>query len=181
MKKKDKDEILDAILEDAEQDATIEDLIDSPSEDFIELRPKVSADVPVTTNQSKEIIHHEEDSKNLEEDAQKIRENLYELIDVNQVALKDLLNFASQTQSPRAYEVLAQLIRTMKENNEALLDIHKQKSKIENGSGGGGGPKTLNQTAIFLGSTAELDEMVSEHLDKLKKAIPIDQTERDKK
>lgn len=178
MNKKDKDELLDEILSDAidiEQSEGISDIVNVPSDDFVRLRPpaKLEADVPAVS-EKKELIHGDDD---LDEDAKYVRENLHHVIEQNQKAIKDLLGFATQSQSPRAYEVLAQLIKTMKESNEALLDLHKKKNKIEDGSGNSSGPKTVTNNAIFLGSTAELDEMLSDHI---KKAITVNAEPTDK-
>jgi len=173
MKKKDKEELLDEILADAHEDlssANISNIIDCPSEDFVRLRPKKDTTPEVV--EKKELIPGDND---LEDDVKYIRENLHQVIEQNQQAIKDLLGFAQQGQSARSYEVVAALIKTLNESNKDLLELYRTKNKIEEGpsAGNGPGPKSVHQTAIFLGSTNDLDEMLS---DAIKKMIPVDAT-----
>jgi hypothetical protein len=81
-----------------------------------------------------------------------VRENIKELITKSTMALDDLLDLAKQSEHPRTYEVLTQLLKTVSEQNKDLIDIEtkvKGKKKEEEGT-------TKIQNALFVGSTAEL-------------------------
>ena len=72
--------------------------------------------------------------------------------------MDDMLNVAQQMQHPRAYEVLATLIKTLSDTNKDLLDLHKKKRELEIGDDSQG-PKTINNN-LFVGSTAELQKLL---------------------
>jgi hypothetical protein len=93
------------------------------------------------------------------------RQNIYSVIETGANALDELAQVAAQTQHPRAYEVLANLVKTMVEANKDLLNIRKTKLEIEKASGenmsdGMGGNKVQNN--LFVGSTAELQKFLKD-------------------
>ena len=51
------------------------------------------------------------------------RENLYHLVERGRDALEGILDLANQSQSPRAYEVAGQLIKTVTDTNRDLIDL----------------------------------------------------------
>ena len=57
-----------------------------------------------------------------EGDLEYSRENLYHLIERGRDALDGILDLANQSQSPRAYEVAGQLIKTVSDTNRDLID-----------------------------------------------------------
>jgi hypothetical protein len=74
------------------------------------------------------------------------------------LALDTLLQVASASEHPRAYEVAANLIKTLADLNKDLLDIQKKKQDLT-----GTKPtesKTVIDKAVFVGSTAELVKMI---------------------
>jgi hypothetical protein len=89
-----------------------------------------------------------------EDDTEYARENIKNLIDNGNLAVKEILSVANQSEHPRAYEVAATLIKTMADLNKDLLQIQKHKREmnpVEKPQSG------INvQNAVFVGSTAEL-------------------------
>ena len=87
------------------------------------------------------------------------RENLYGVIEKSTDALDNLIDLAKASEHPRAFEVVAQLTKTLVDANKDLLDIQKKvkdlkrEDKKEN-------PKNVTN-ALFVGSTAELQKMIS--------------------
>jgi hypothetical protein len=79
------------------------------------------------------------------------RGNIIVAIEKGQEALSDMLQVAQQSQSPRAFEVVSDLVKTLSQTNKDLLELIKQKKIIENSDG----PKTINNN-LFVGSTTEL-------------------------
>lgn len=93
------------------------------------------------------------------------RQNLYDLIEKGQEAIDDLARFAREGGHPRAYEVLGGLIKNLTDANKQLIDLHKQIREVEasgGGNNGSSGGKTVNNTAIFVGTNAQLSEVVKE-------------------
>ena len=125
--------------------------------EFLELEPLKQ---DITT--AKAIV---KDSK-LENDFEYARGNLYGVIENGSAALSELLQVAQQGQHPRAYEVVATLVRTLSDANIALLDHTKKKQNIENEEGmqKGQGPNTVNNT-LFVGSTGELQKLIKKQID----------------
>lgn len=97
------------------------------------------------------------ESKTIDNDFQYSRENLYSVIECGSEAMTNLLQLAQETEHPRAYEVLGQLMDKMTTANKELVNLHKQVKDITNGPG----ISTQNVTnALFVGSTAELQKML---------------------
>ena len=93
-------------------------------------------------------------------DYSEVRENLKDVIDNSKVAIDGILKVASESDSPRAYEVVSQLLKTATEANKDLLDIHKQMKTLEAEEGA----KNVTNNAFFVGSTKELQELVRQQL-----------------
>ena len=89
-------------------------------------------------------------------DFQYARENLYNLIERGQDGLEELIEIAKQSEHPRAFEVVGQLIDKLTTTNKELLNLHKTKKDIQTEKGG----PTNVTNALFVGSTAELQKML---------------------
>jgi hypothetical protein len=103
-----------------------------------------------------------ESSDKIETDYDVTRNNLRELLATGQAALTHALEVAKQSEHPRAFEVVGNLMKQLADVNQQLMDIHQQKAKLDAPKGiksGGGGDKVTNN-AIFVGSTAELNKMI---------------------
>ena len=98
-----------------------------------------------------------------------VRENIKEVIDYSKEAIDGILKVASESDSPRAYEVVSQLLKTATEANKDLLDIHKQMKTLEAEEGA----KNVTNNAFFVGSTKELQELVRKQLPQTKKAKKV--------
>jgi len=85
------------------------------------------------------------------------RKNLYNLIDKGNEAIDGILNLAKEGEHPRAYEVAGQLIKTVSEVSQNLLDLQDKLKKIKDVPDKG--PKSVTN-ALFVGSTTELQKML---------------------
>ena len=91
-----------------------------------------------------------------EKDLEYSRENLYHLIERGRDALDGILNLADQSQSPRAYEVAGQIIKTMTDTNRDLIDLQvKAKDLFDEKID----PRTINNN-LFVGNTSELTKLL---------------------
>ena len=101
----------------------------------------------------KPLVNGQED----ETDFQYARENLYNLIERGQDGLEELLEIAKQSQHPRAFEVVGQMIDKLANTNKELLNLHKTKKDIQ--AEKTSGPPTVTN-ALFVGSTSELQKLL---------------------
>lgn len=85
------------------------------------------------------------------------RQNLYDVIEKGSSALEDIIDIAKQSESPRAFEVATNLIKTMVDANKDLLELAKRKKELEHKDPEG--PQTVNNN-LFVGSSAELLKMI---------------------
>jgi hypothetical protein len=103
------------------------------------------------------------DTKNsVQDDFEVARHNTKSLIDKANTALDNLLMVANQSEHPRAYEVAANLIKTMGDLNKDLLELQKRKQDLT-GENKKGSDKTVIDKAVFVGNTTELLKMIKEN------------------
>ena len=88
------------------------------------------------------------------------RGNLYSLIEKGQEAINGILELAQEGQQPRSYEVVGQLIKSVGDVSDKLIDL-QQKMKDLNKEEKSSSPTTVNN-ALFVGSTAELQKLLKD-------------------
>ena len=81
------------------------------------------------------------------------RGNLYSLIEKGQEAVNGILELAQETELARAYEVAGQLIKSVADATDKLLDLQKKLKDVEEESSSKGPTNVTN--ALFVGSTAD--------------------------
>ena len=86
------------------------------------------------------------------------RGNLYSIIEKGQEAIDGILEIAQESEMPRAYEVAGQLIKSVSDATDKLIDLQK-KLKDVNEEKVAKGPSTVNN-ALFVGSTADLAKLI---------------------
>lgn len=97
--------------------------------------------------------------KKIEDDYEITRSHIRMLLVQGQEALNGALEVAKQSEHPRAFEVVGNLIKQLADVNQQLMDLHQQKVKLDN-------PKdsdkkdVTNNNAIFVGSTADLNKLI---------------------
>lgn len=92
------------------------------------------------------------------------RGQLYSLIEKGQEAIDGIMDIAQQSDSPRAYEVAGQLIKSVADTTDKLLDLQNKLKKLKEEDSNA--PKNVtNNNTMFIGSTAELQKL-------LKNSIP---------
>ena len=97
------------------------------------------------------------DDKDPEIDFETGRKNLYNLLDKGNEAIDGILNLAKEGEHPRAYEVAGQLIKTVSEVSQDLLNLQEKLKKVKEVPDKG--PKNVTN-ALFVGSTTELQKML---------------------
>lgn len=96
-------------------------------------------------------------ASNIESDFDYARGNLIAVIEKGQEALTGILDVAGMSQHPRAYEVAATLIKAMSDANKDLLELQKKRKDLT--GEGPSIPTTVNNN-LFVGSTAELQQLI---------------------
>ncbi len=116
--------------------------------------------VPVEAESvSEKIEKYASESNDIKKDYEYARGNLYSLVEKGQEAINGMLELAQESEMPRAYEVLGQLIKTTTETTEKLMALHKIKKDVEEDAPKG--PTTVNN-ALFVGSTTELAKLLKQ-------------------
>jgi thiamine kinase-like enzyme len=94
---------------------------------------------------------------NLENDYKYARENLYNVIERGTDALNGIVDLAQQSQHPRSFEVVADLIRTLASANKDLLAIQKQVRELQPEEKG---PSKVTNN-LFVGSTKDITDLLA--------------------
>ena len=100
----------------------------------------------------------------IQKDYDYTRGNLYSIIEKGQEAINGILELAQESEMPRAYEVAGQLIKSVSDATDKLMDLQK-KLKDVNEEEKSKGPSTVNN-ALFVGSTSELSKILKSGLNK---------------
>lgn len=140
--------------------------IDEKLNDIFDVQGKiVEQTLPVTTVEQpskKEVISGAPNDESIDADYEYARENLKLFIEQGKVAMENIIFLAKEGESPRAYEVVGQLIKTLSDTNKDLLDLGKKvkdlKSKKDDTSQQPSSQHITN--ALFVGSTAELQKLI---------------------
>ena len=101
-----------------------------------------------------------DEKDNVSNDYDYSRETYYELIEKGKDALENMIEVARESEHPRAYEVLATMIKNVSDVHDRLMDLNKKQKdmnktddvkQVEN-----------QQNNYFLGSTADIQKMLKE-------------------
>jgi hypothetical protein len=101
----------------------------------------------------------ESNATDLNTDYKYARENIYNIIERGHDAIEDLLQDAKDSGNARMFEVVGQLIKTVGEQNQNLINVHKQVKYITQETNVG---PNIVTNALFIGSTAELQKMLKD-------------------
>lgn len=125
-----------------------EEIFDLPSNDDVE--GELIIDIPKKPLSP-------EGSDDVDTDYQYARENLYNVIERGSDALNTLVEIANQSESPRAFEIVSTLIKTLSDANKDLLEVQTKVKKLKEETATG--PKNVTN-ALFIGNTSELQKLI---------------------
>ena len=100
----------------------------------------------------------------MENDFKYARENLYNIIERGSDALNGIVDLAQQSQHPRSFEVVADLVRTLSTANKDLLDLQKKMKDLQP-------EEQKNQKVtnnLFVGTTKDLTDLLEGGARKIK-------------
>ena len=118
---------------------------------------EIAENLPKVTKDASLRVVPETNGMEEDTDFKYTRENLYNLLERGQDAVEELLEIAKQSEPPRAFEVVGQLIGKLTETNKELMGLHKTKKDLSTEKG-----PTNVTNALFVGSTSDLQKMLKE-------------------
>lgn len=123
--------------------------------ELLDIHPIDLEEKPTTT----EIVDVQSVDNSVEDDTNFARQNIRELIDKGSGAINELASVARDSQHPRAYEVMATLLKNLSDMNKDLLEIQKRKKDLMITQSNKNGDVNVDK-AVFVGSTAELMKLI---------------------
>jgi len=96
----------------------------------------------------------------IRKDYEYTRANLYSLIEKGQEAINGIMELAGEGGSPRAYEVAGQLIKSVADTTDKLIDLQKKLKDVEEDTVKS--PSSVTNNALFVGSTSELSKILKQ-------------------
>ena len=99
-------------------------------------------------------------SGDVEKDYEYTRANLYSLIEKGQESLNGIMELAGESASPRAYEVAGQIIKSVADTTDKLMELQKKVKEVDEEKAKG--PSQVTNNAVFVGSTSDLSKMLKQ-------------------
>jgi hypothetical protein len=101
-------------------------------------------------------------SEDKDNDYEFTRETLYDLIEKGREGIEEMIEVARQSEHPRAYEVLATLIKDTAQTSEKLMDLHRKIQSIDQMMLPAPKQESSTTNNLFIGSTTELQRMLKD-------------------
>ena len=95
----------------------------------------------------------------IDSDFEFARNNIRELAEKGKAAVDNILQVASATDHPRAYEVAANLLKSMADINKDLIELQKKKRDLMPQKEQ---PQITVDKAVFIGSTSDLIKQIKQ-------------------
>ncbi len=128
---------------------------------FSEIEKTLNVDASIVKPETKQELPNVVLKKNdVEKDYKYTRGQLYSLIEKGQEAINGIMELAGESASPRAYEVAGQLIKSVADSTDKLMDLQKKMKDMDEETS-----KTQNNVtnnALFVGSTSELSKLLKQ-------------------
>jgi hypothetical protein len=130
------------------------------SNNYDSIDESLNTESNIVETSAKELQISKSKGNDIEKDYEYTRANLYSLIEKGQEAINGIMELAGEGASPRAYEVAGQLIKSVADTTDKLIDLQKKVKEVEEDT-----IKTTNNVtnnAVFVGSTSELQKMLKQ-------------------
>ena len=109
----------------------------------------------LTTYEKQEVPKSDSMEKDIKNDYDYARENYYNLVENGNVALEDLIELAKQSEHPRAYEVVGQMIKTLGDTTSQITTLHEKQMKLNASK-----PEKVTNNNLFVGSATDLLDLI---------------------
>ena len=107
-----------------------------------------------------EIVEAQQDLPDLEADYQLSRHTFRELIRKGNLAMEDMTSLARESESPRAYEVLATMMKTIADTTKDLYDLQKKTKELKQDKASPTDGNITVEKAVFVGSPADIIDQI---------------------
>jgi hypothetical protein len=109
----------------------------------------------------KDVSPRKQESENKHDlDYEYARTNFYNVIESGTEALEQMLEVAKASEHPRAYEVVATIMKTLIDSNKELVAMSSK--KVKDGEIIPESNKPVTNNNLFVGSTAELQQLLKD-------------------
>ena len=102
------------------------------------------------------VLQNKDKSQEQNSDYKYSREVFYGLVERGQDAIEGILDIARESEHPRVYEVAGQLIKTVGETTEKLIDLQAKMKELDKDESM---PNKV-QNNLFVGSSTELHKIL---------------------
>lgn len=102
------------------------------------------------------------ESDNIKSDYDYSRETYYDLLEKGRTSMELMIEVARESEHPRAFEVLSNMMKNMADINDKLMDLNKKNRDMTQQEVKQVGNTTNN---VFLGSTADLQRLLQNEKD----------------
>lgn len=110
-------------------------------------------------------IEESKKAETLRGDFSLARTNIRDLLNTGMDALDGIVKVATASDSPRAYEVLTNMMKTLSEMNKDLIDIHDKLNSAETKKVT---VKNTTNNSIYVGSTSDLQNLINKERSPMK-------------
>ena len=104
------------------------------SYDPIDEALKTNSSIEVSNTPENGCVRRKDEMRDVSEEIQKdyeyTRANLYSLIEKGQESLNGIMELAGESASPRAYEVAGQIIKSVADTTDKLMELQKKVKEI---------------------------------------------------
>ena len=132
--------------------------------DPIDKALNIENNIEVSNTPENGCVKRQDKLKNISDDIEKdydyTRANLYSLIEKGQESLNGIMELAGESASPRAYEVAGQIIKSVADTTDKLMDLQKKVKEVDEEKAKG--PSQVTNNAVFVGSTSDLSKMLKD-------------------
>lgn len=141
--------------------------------DNIDKRDKIATalnkNLPISAKvESPQAVDH------LQDDYEASRDTYKALINKGDEAIDLMMELARDSQHPRAFEVLATLLKTQADNNDKLLELQKRVKQLKEPTKGAQSPNSVTNNNVFVGSTTDLQRFILDQNKNKSKVIDVD-------
>ena len=162
-------------------------------EEVLDILPEDSEKKDLTEVEESSIIEVQDEKDEFSEEMQEsrrkdykfARKNLKNAMDIGNEALEDLIEIAKSSQQPRAYEVIATLVKNVSDASDKLMDVNKKLHEIEIIAEPEKNLKNMDKLELnqqnntyYVGSTADLQELINNTMSD-KTLIEVDKDDED--
>lgn len=114
----------------------------------------------------------------VQDDYDYARARYYSLTEKGDEAIDLMLDLARESEHPRAFEVLSNMLKQNAEIADRLMELQKKKKEVRL-TDNPQLPNSMTQNNVYVGSTTELQRMLHDRINEKSTTTTIDQDDND--